>query len=280
MRHSAIGAAMLAVVVAAGVSFSPSGAVAAQGGVLAGCADPELPATDTLTLCQRALRDTDLTPQQRAAVLVNLGVAQAAIGRHVDAEQSFGLAIGTDDTLVQAFGNRARSRLALGRYADALEDFDEAIARAPGDAQLWLGRGGALLRGGSARAAVSDLSRAIRIDPSLDAAWFNRGLGYLLVGETEAADADFSTVIKRDDRDAGAYLNRGRARAVHAPARAGSDFDRAVALAPDWGRVFVARGQFRDDRGDAEGADQDFLRAYELGERDVWLLDRIKQIGG
>lgn len=252
---------------------------ATQGGVLAGCADPDLPATDTLTLCQRALRDTGLTPRQRAAVLVNLGVAQAAIGRHGDAEQSFSLAIQTDDTLVAAFGNRARSRLALGRYDEALADFDAAIQRAPGDAELWLGRGGALLRGGAARAAVSDLSRAIRMAPEREAAWFNRGLGYLLLGDTQAAEKDFSEVIKRNPADAGAYLNRARARAVHAPRTAIGDFDRAVELDPEWGRAHTARGQYHDSQGARELAERDYLRAYELGEREVWLLERIERIG-
>lgn len=252
----------------------------AQGGVLAGCADPDLPATDTLTLCQRALRDTKLTPGQRAAVLVNLGVAQAEIGRHGDAEQSFGLAIATDDSLVTAFGNRARSRMALGRFDEALEDFDAAIQRAPGDAWLWLGRGGALLRGGAARAAVSDLTRAIKIEPDLAPAYFNRGLGYLLLGETQAAEKDFSKVIDTDDRDAGAFLNRARARAVHDPRRARGDFDRAIALEPDWGRAYSARGQYLDLQGEREAADSDFLRAYELGEREVWLIERVERIGG
>lgn len=273
-------AAAMALVLGFGALAGGEAAAQAQGGVLVGCADHSLPATDTLQLCQRALRDTRLTPGQRAAVLVNLGVAQASLGRHVDAEQSFGLAIQTDDSLVPAFSNRARSRLALGRYAEALEDFDEAVARAPGDARLWLGRGGALLRGGSARAAVSDLTRAIRIDPAEPAGWFNRGLGYLLLGETEAAEQDFSEAIARNERDAGAFLNRARARAVHAPARAGADFDRAVELDPEWGRAYLARGQFRDVEGDREGADRDFLRAWELGERDVWLQERIRRIRG
>ncbi len=252
-----------------------SGPAAAQGGVLAGCADASLQPNETLTLCQKALRDSRLTPDQRAAVLVNLGVAQAALGRHGDAERSFGLAITTRPDLTAAYANRARSRLALGRYDAAMADFDTAVAQDPGDAELWLGRGGAQLRGGAVRAAVSDLTRAIGIDTTLTAAHFNRGVGHLLLGDMGAAEADFSTVLAREPEDAGAHLNRGRARADRDPAGAERDFDRAIALDPEWGRAWAARGLFLELRGREEEATRDFLRAYELGERERWLVERL-----
>ncbi|GMG83298.1 hypothetical protein LNKW23_25110 [Paralimibaculum aggregatum] len=249
----------------------------AQGGVLAGCADASLPPGDSLTLCQRALRDVQLRPGQRAAVLVNLGVAQAALGRHSDAETSFGLAIATDPDLVGAYGNRARARLAQGKYAEALEDFDAGIARSPAAAELWLGRGAAHLRGSNPRAAVSDLTRAIQLDGGLDAAHFNRGVGYLLLGDGAAAAADFSTVIARNPTDAGAWLNRGRARAASDPRAAEADFDRAIELDPEWARAWGARGLFLESQGRQEAAQRDFLRAYELGETAKWLRDRVER---
>ncbi len=268
-RHLAA-AAMLAVL--------PSLA-GAQGGVLAGCADPSLPPRDSLTLCQRALRDPHLTPDQRAAVLVNLGVAQAAVGSHVDAERSFGLAIATRPDMALAYANRARSRLALGRPNEAIADFDEAARLAPGDAEIWLGRGGALLRAGSARAAITDLTRAIEIDDGLDAAYFNRGVARLMSGESKAAEADFSTVISRRPNDAGAFLNRARARAVHAPGQARGDFNQAITLDPEWATAFVSRGLFFDAQGERAAAEIDFQRAYELGEREPWLLERLGLLG-
>ncbi len=271
-------ARILAAALAAALAWPQAAGAQAQGGVLAGCAEEGLPPGDTLTLCQRALRDVRLRPDQRAAVLVNLGVAQAALGRQRDAETSFGLAIATDPDLVAAYGNRARSRLALGDYDGAMADFDAAIARDPGDAVLWLGRGGAQLRGGAARAAVSDLTRAIGIDPDLDAAYFNRGVGRLLLGETGAAAEDFSTVIARNPEDAGAHLNRARALSESRPEAARADFDRAIALDPEWGRAWAARGLFLESRGDREGAARDFLRAYELGETERWLVERVERL--
>lgn len=248
-----------------------------RGGVLAGCADASLPPVDTVTLCQQALRDSRLAPAQRAAVLVNLGVAQAALGRQADAELSFGLAIATEPRLVVAHGNRARSRLALGRFREAMEDFDAAIALAPGDAALWLGRGGAHLRAGSPRAAITDLTRAAQLDPQLTDARFNRGIAYLLVEDYARAEADFTAAIAGNPQDAGAYLNRARARAVENPRGAEADFDRAIAIDPEWGSAWASRGLFLEARGRLEEANRDFLRAWELGETDRWLLERLQR---
>ncbi|MGF1445402.1 MAG: tetratricopeptide repeat protein [Pikeienuella sp.] len=274
MRGLAVISALFAGAVALWAGPTPVSAQA--GGVLAGCADPDLPPTDTLTLCQRALRDSRLRPDQRAGVLVNLGVAQAALGRQTDAEQAFTLAIATDPDLVAAYANRARSRLARGSFTEAMADFDAAIERAPGDALLWLGRGGAQLRAGNAAAAVTDLTRAIGLKSDLLAAHFNRGVGYLLLGEDARAAADFSTVVAATPDDAGAYLNRARALSARRPGQAEVDFDKAVSLDPEWGRAWAARGLFLEERGRREEANRDFLRAYELGERERWLVERVE----
>ncbi|MGF1500330.1 MAG: tetratricopeptide repeat protein [Paracoccaceae bacterium] len=263
---------------AVGLAAAASGAVG-QGGSLAGCADPDLAPTTTLKLCRDALQDPGLGPRRRAAVLVNLGVAQAELGRHGDAVRSFTLAIETDDRFIQAYTNRARSHAAEGRTDAALEDFDRAIVEDPSVAEAWLGRGALLLGRGAAAAAVSDLSRAIALEDELTAAFFNRGIGYLILGDGRAADEDFSTVIARDGTDAGAFVNRGRARALAGLPGAEADFDRAIGLDPDWPRAWSARGMFHDRAGRTEAADADFLRAYELGMQDRWLVERVQRIG-
>ena len=58
------------------------------------------------------------------------------------------------------------------------------------------------------------------------------------------------------------------------------DFDQAIALQSDWAPAFFARGQYRDQLGDREGANADFIRAHELGYPDPWLIRRIREISG
>mgnify|MGYP006281877119 CR=1 FL=1 len=251
----------------------------AQGGPLAACADPGTKPPTALEVCRDALRDPRLTPGQRAGVLVNLGVAQAALDRHGDAARSFGLAIRTDPDLVQAYTNRARSLIALGRAEEAMADFDAAVELAPRRADSWLGRGGLHLRMGEAGKAVEDLSRAIGLDPRGTAAFYNRGLANMQLGRPREAATDFSVVVARAPEDVDALVARAEARAAAGIEGARADFDRALELAPDRGESWLARGRFLDARGEAEAANRDFLRAYELGVEDRWLVERVQGLG-
>lgn len=254
---------------------APSGAADP---VLEACANPDRPVSETLTFCQRALRDPGLSEAQRAGVLTNLGVAQAALGRQGDAETSFSLAIATEPGLVAAHANRARSRLALGRFDEAMADFDRAVELAPRDPGVRVARGGALLRADRAEAAIRDFDAALALDAGNAGALFNRGIARLVLGRDGEAEADFSAVIRADPGDEGAWLNRARARAERDTRGAEEDFDRAIELAPDWGRAWAARGLFLEAQGRREEAGRDFLRAYELGESAPWLLDRVARL--
>ncbi len=100
------------------------------------------------------------------------------------------------------------------------------------------------------------------------------------MGQYQLAEADFSDVIGRNPRDAGAYLNRGRARAALGKKKAFNDLDRAVALQPEWGQAWFIRGRYREEQGDVEGANADYLRAYQLGHSDPWLIQRVRELSG
>lgn len=263
------------------LAFGPlvaSGAVADQ--ALEACADPGLRAHETLTHCQQALRNPRLAPEQRAAVLVNLGVAQAAMDRHGDAVRSYGLAIATVPGLTAAYANRARSLVAEGRAAEAERDYSKAIEIAPREPDAWLGRGALYLRLGQAAAAEADFNRALALQPDSVNGLFNRGLARLALARNREAAEDFTAVIRQSPRDAGAHMNRGRALAATDPGRAAADFDKAVDLAPDWGGAYLARGHFRERQRQTEAANADFLRAHELGVIDQWLSERVRRISG
>ena len=133
---------------------------------------------------------------------------------------------------------------------------------------------------GAPERALPDFGHALALAPDLMAARYNRGLAYLRLREHALAEADFSAVIGRNPRETGAYLNRGRARAGMGGKGALSDFDRAVALAPEWAVAWFLRGQFHDMNGDREAANADFQRAFELGHSDPWLIERMRQISG
>jgi tetratricopeptide (TPR) repeat protein len=256
-----------------------AGAAPAQEGALGACSDPALEPRTTVEVCNGALGNTRLSPEQRAGVLVNLGVAQAALGQHGTAITSFSLAIATEPSLVVAYANRARSLIAEGASDAALADFDTALQIDPTRAEVWLGRGALLLRRQAAEAAVSDLTRAIALDPSLTAARYNRGVGYLLLDRPDRAESDFSAVLRREPEDAGALLNRARAREAQGRPGVLEDFDRAVAVDPEWPRAWAFRGLHHEKAGRIEAANADFLRAYDLGFGERWLVERVQTLG-
>ncbi|MEM9097993.1 MAG: tetratricopeptide repeat protein [Pseudomonadota bacterium] len=249
-----------------------------QNASLEECANPAQEASDTIRFCQQALQDRQLLPNTRARVLTNLGVGLAEMGRHSEAILNFALARSTDPDLIVAYIYRARSNEALGRPEEALADFAAALAVAPNDGEVWAARGALLLRQRRLPEAEQDLTQALTLDQTNLSARYNRGLARLSAGDAAGAEEDFDQLLSNRPDDIGAIVNRGQARAVLQKDTALADFDRAVALAPDWGPAYYTRGRYYDQAGRKEAADADYLRAHELGVSNPFLIERVRQL--
>jgi len=275
MRHAPI--ALVALVAALTVSAPEAGEVE---NLLAVCSDPSTPPADAYNACWRAAEKGRLDARRRALAWMNAGIAAYTLERYDAAVEAHGAAIEADPRLAAAFVNRARAYEKLDLPNEALADFASAISLEPSDPQAYLGRGALMLARGAPERALPDFGRAIALDPDLASARYNRGLAYLRLGDAAAAEADFSAVIGGDPREAGAFLNRARARALLGKPAARNDFDRAIALSPEWAVAWYLRGRYLDETGDAERANADFQRAYELGHSDPWLIERMRAISG
>jgi tetratricopeptide (TPR) repeat protein len=263
------------------VNFSVVGAVASEvENLLALCSNPQTPARDALNACRRVAERGRLDARRRALVWLNAGIAAHSLGLYADAVDAQTEAIEADPRLSDAFENRARAYEKLNQLNEALADYASAISLRPAEPGAYLGRGILMLNHGAPERALPDFGKVIELDPTLNAARYNRGLAFLQLEQAGRAEADFSTVIGRDPRDAGAYLNRGRARAIQGKAGARSDLDRAIALKPEWSAAWYMRGRFLDNAGAVDEANADFLRAYQLGHFDPWLIERIRQMSG
>jgi tetratricopeptide (TPR) repeat protein len=278
LRHAILAIAILGAI-SAGLGVPETRANEIEN-LLALCSDPATSAGDALKACRRVAEEGRLDGRRRALVWMNAGIAATALGRHQEAVDAHGAAIIADPRLAAAFVNRARAHEKLGEFAEALADFAAAISLKPKLPDAYLGRGALMMGRGAPERALPDFDLAVELAPDLMSARYNRGLAYLRLREHGLAEADFSAVIGRNPREAGAYLNRGRARAGLGKDSALNDFDRAVALAPEWAVAWFLRGQFHDQEGDREAANADFQRAYELGHSDPWLIERMRQISG
>jgi Tfp pilus assembly protein PilF len=245
-----------------------------------GCSDPDASPRDVINFCQRALATGKLSEIAQAQVRSNMGTGYFELQSYSDAAAEYTRAIQLDPGLTAAYMNRARAHERLGRLPEANADYAKVLELDPLAADAHLGRGAMLLANGDPARSVQDFNRAIEMQPQWISPYFNRGVAHYQLGLWDLAERDFSVVIERSPEDAAAYLNRARSRAAMDNVNAGADYDKALEIDPEWGGAWFARGQYWDSRGNREAANQDFIRAYELGYPDAWLLERIREISG
>lgn len=276
MRRNLIAATLAASLLAVPVEAAAD----ATENLLKLCSDPETAAWDAFNACRKAAEEGRLDARRRALAWLNAGIAAYSLGRHAEAVAAHTSAIEADPGLAAAFENRALAREKLGRIDGALADYAAALSLDPKRAGAYLGRGNLHLARGRAEQALADFSRAAELQPGLTAAHYNRGVALMALGRPAEAERAFSAVIGRDPTDAGAWLGRGRARAAQEKDSALNDFRRAIALKPEWGEAYYARGRYLDAEGETEAANTDLMRAYRLGYSDPWLIERVSRISG
>lgn len=244
------------------------------------CAGAESSAHEMVNFCSKALETGRLPARAKAQVFSNLSIGYMDLRQMDSALWAANEAVKADGRLVPAYLQRAKVLEEMQRARDAAADYQTALKLDGRSAAAWSGRGVLLLRQGDARRAVKDLSTALSLEPRSAQIRFNRGLAFLAAGDAQSADADFTAVIRANPNDAGAYLHRARARAALRRADARQDFDQAIALSSEWPLAWYERGRYLDQIGDREAANADFLRAYDLGHSDPWLLNRVREISG
>lgn len=268
----------IAPLVVAGFAAAPT-AGAAQDGSLARCGSLSAPVADVIHHCRRALSQGGLSKTQEFAVNLNLADALLSAGRPGPARDAFAAAAATGLERVELYIGRAEAEEDLGDQAAAAADLDRALALAPSSIDVRLARGAFHLRAGRSEAALAEFDAAVQLDAQNVDARFNRGLTLIALGRGAAAVSDFTAVIHGDPSDSGAYFQRARAREATDPAGALADFDQAIVLSPEWGAPFVASGILLDRLARTEEANRRFRRAFELGVKDPWLLERIRSLG-
>lgn len=257
-----------------------AGAASAQDGSLAVCGDLKARAGDVVHHCRRALNQGGLTDAQEFAASVNLGEALVSIGQPSQAVDAFNAAIALRRDRIEPLIGRANALEDMGRPGEAARDWLAALRLAPDSVDARIGKGAFHLRTNAPAAALKEFDAAVRLDPENIDARFNRGLAQLALGAASAAAADFSAVLAEYPTDAAAYFHRARARAAAGDGGALADYDRSIEYAPEWADPWYLSGRLLDARGETDAANRRFRRAFELGSKDPWLLQRITSLGG
>lgn len=268
------------VAVLAGIVALGPGVATAQQSEAAICTAEGASVDDRVAFCRRALESDDLENSQETAVRIALADALGSLGLLSDARRVLTEGIGADPRQIALLLARARLAEDLGDIAAAQQDYATALLRAPGSVEARAARGGMYLRQGEPERALADLSRVVRmrsrwVEPRRD-----RGRALMMLERHADAETDFSHVIGARPDDPEMFVLRGQARAAQGKADARADFDTAVRMAPEEARYLFERGRYLDTIDDREAANDDFIRARELGYRDVWLEERVREIWG
>ncbi len=130
--------------------------------------------------------------------------------------------------------------------------------------------------GGAHEAAIATFSRSLAQTEKLvkavgqGAIYLYRGAAYLIEGEPVQAIADFDKAIALRPDFADAYLIRGVAYAEQGEyGLAIADYDKALELRPDYSLVYNNRGVAYADKGEYDLAIADYSKAIELEPEDA-----------
>ncbi len=132
-----------------------------------------------------------LEPDAAASYQYQRGVALRRADDETGARAAYDAAITADATFVDAYFERALSRVASGDNAGALADLDQAISLSPKAANAYYTRALVLSLNGEYQRAVEDATRALELrNNTYPAARLVRADALLALGETQRASDD------------------------------------------------------------------------------------------
>lgn len=217
-----------------------------------------------MKVIQRALDVSAPGPAQ--AKLHNLmGQTYLRLNQDKDALESFGRAIASDVTFVDAYGNRGTLLAEMGKAAEALEDFDRAIALRPNNAEDISNRAGVLADLGRTEEALMAYSRAIGLNPNFAPNYFNRAGVLVKIGQLTDALANYDHTILLAPKMPQAHNNRALTlKEMGRLEDAKASIEQALKLQPQYPEALANRANLAFQQGRYDDAQADFARALEL----------------
>lgn len=201
------------------------------------------------------------------------GLAKRYNGDYRAALPDFNKAIEIKPDYTEAYYDRAKIKYhKLDDIDGALEDFNQAILLNPKDADLYVSR--AILKNSidNYEGAMRDYNKAIDLNPKDGETYFSRALMHMDIENYADGIKDFDIVIKLGlSADASvsifdAYSMRGNAKLLSMDYEAAIiDFNKAIELEPNDGRIYFDRSEALLFLGKNEQAAQDKLKASSLG---------------
>ncbi len=232
-----------------------------------------------------------------ADLLVRLGTAEGELGFLDRAEAALGEAIRRDPGPVEPYLQRARFRRLAGRHAEADKDVETARTQGAHWAEPFHNEGVRLLRTSRPQEAERWFRFATEVDPLRYDSWmalgrsllesrrpllaerayaeaasirqadaeapYHRGNALLAAGRHEEALAAYTRAAELDGTKPAYFTGRGIVyqQEYRDPARAGAEYERALALDPGYAPALLNRAILLHELGRHEEAESDLRRS-------------------
>lgn len=165
------------------------------------------------------------------------------------------------------YNSRAKLFFQINQDDKAILDYDKAISLFP-KAEYYINRGAAKAKLGRIDESLSDLNKGLELDPSWKTGYLNRSIIYNQRGQYDKAFDDIDRYLKFDPYNADLWYEGARClRAINNLQKAVDYYSRAIQLKSNLGLFYLERGKTYQLLNQQSLADQDFMKARQLGEK-------------
>src|SRR5438128_6793202 len=202
-------------------------------------------------------------PKQSAAAAFEEGQNAQQRGDLISAVRLYTKAIAADQSLFQAYYQRATALLGLGREGEAEADLKKVVELEPTFARGHRAFGQILLDQGRTEDAKRELARAIEVDPKLTGVRIYYASALLKSGQPEAAIEHLHIAIAQREELTLAFALLGLAEErTGKRAEAFSDYSRAIELDANNSTAHEGRARLFEARGEVPKAIEEYSAAY------------------
>ncbi len=200
-----------------------------------------------------------------APAYLYLGVILAGKRDHDRALESLNRAIELDQSLTEAYKERAKIFIELKEPVPAGLDLTSALDLDPADAETLVLRASTFMERMLYEAAIADYTKALELTPGDLRILYERASAYARSTEFEPALADLNSLVLANNDFARAFTLRGVVNyELGRLPQAREDFDKSVALNPRDPYALNNRGFFHFKLDELRQATEDYKKALEL----------------
>ena len=237
--------------------------------------------TETIEVCTRALKSSNLTKGERAQLYASRAMAYERELRHAEAVADLDQAIALESyegSRLVYHGRRAFNFYMLKVYDKAIADYDLALTRKPDDTRLLYFRGMSLLKNGDAARGFVDFDRMVALKPDDARSYIDRAEAYVARGDSGKALSDFDKALAiKPDRDA--YFGRAKVYQERGDnEKALADLTRVTEIAPTEQGGFLLRAILHQRLGNVDLALADYEKLLSIAPNEQFYRDRRAEL--